>query len=668
MSRRFLVVAGFVLAVFCVGSAATAAEPMAAEPTAAEGESSAATGEISGLVTAADGLPVGRVLISLSGPGGSALAVSDADGRFSFGTLAPGGYLLRTHLTRGAGGRRFVRIGPDESVFESLVLQNAGDGTRDLQFAGVSFGAAPASLRPADDSYSHSAAGAPDADPSGEPAPGEAASTARTSPPHAHDAKAWRLRRARRSVLKDRTSGPIVALPDELASAAGTGAAGEWALGRQESSSGRPLSQLVGLPISGEVQFLARATLTGPNPLWAPDAWPGQVAYVSVAPAGGGDWAVQGTVDMRSGENASWAVAGWYAAVPHDDHSVQVAMSYSKQAYAGASELLLDAPLRSVNAGLPDREVGSIEALDTWDVSPLLIVDYGAEFARYGYLEDGKLFSPRANVTIVPVDDTRIRAGVSQEMTAPGAEQFLPPLEGAWLPPERTFTSLSGFDDLEAERTRHVEVGVERDLGDSTVIGVRRFRQDVGNQLVAMFTPGLHVPVGTLPAPGGHYYLASASGVSADGWGFTFGHEVTERVRADVGYSVVRATWTPGSLASYPDASATVAGPGFERFHDVTAIVAAEIPETSTRVVARCRINTAFAHARDDALTPGLDARFDVRVTQALPFSPLEGSSWELLVALRTLFHEQGAGASIYDEMLVVDPPRQFVGGLVVHF
>ena len=100
----------------------------------------------------------------------------------------------------------------------------------------------------------------------------------------------------------------------------------------------------------------------------------------------------------------------------------------------------------------------------------------------------------------------------------------------------------------------------------------------------------------------------------------------------------------------------------------MTAIVAAEIPETSTRVLARCRVNTAFAHAREDALTPGLDVRFDVRVTQALPFSPLEGSSWELLLALRTLFHEQGAGASIYDELLVVDPPRQFVGGLVVHF
>ena len=67
-------------------------------------------------------------------------------------------------------------------------------------------------------------------------------------------------------------------------------------------------------------------------------------------------------------------------------------------------------------------------------------------------------------------------------------------------------------------------------------------------------------------------------------------------------------------------------------------------------------------------MDPGLDTRFDLQVTQTLPFAPFEGSNWELLVALRSLFHEPGQGASIYDELLVVDPPRQLVGGLVVHF
>ncbi len=55
-------------------------------------------------------------------------------------------------------------------------------------------------------------------------------------------------------------------------------------------------------------------------------------------------------------------------------------------------------------------------------------------------------------------------------------------------------------------------------------------------------------------------------------------------------------------------------------------------------------------------------------MTQTLPFAPFGGSDWEVLVDVRSLFREQVAGASIYDELLVVDPPKQVVGGLVVHF
>ena len=65
---------------------------------------------------------------------------------------------------------------------------------------------------------------------------------------------------------------------------------------------------------------------------------------------------------------------------------------------------------------------------------------------------------------------------------------------------------------------------------------------------------------------------------------------------------------------------------------------------------------------------PGLGARFAFRVKQTLPFAPFGDSDWELLVDVRNLLHEQTVGASVYDELLVVNPPKQFVGGLVVHF
>ena len=71
---------------------------------------------------------------------------------------------------------------------------------------------------------------------------------------------------------------------------------------------------------------------------------------------------------------------------------------------------------------------------------------------------------------------------------------------------------------------------------------------------------------------------------------------------------------------------------------------------------------------RQDGLSAGLDARFDIRIMQTLPFSPVEGSEWELLLALRSLYYDPLAGGSMFDELLVVDPPRQFIGGLVVNF
>ena len=92
------------------------------------------------------------------------------------------------------------------------------------------------------------------------------------------------------------------------------------------------------------------------------------------------------------------------------------------------------------------------------------------------------------------------------------------------------------------------------------------------------------------------------------------------------------------------------------------------MPETATRVFALCRISGAFTRMAGDDFASGVHARFDVQVTQQLPFSPFGGSTWELLVALRSLFHDPAFGASIYDELLVVDPPPQLVGGLVVHF
>jgi hypothetical protein len=104
-----------------------------------------------------------------------------------------------------------------------------------------------------------------------------------------------------------------------------------------------------------------------------------------------------------------------------------------------------------------------------------------------------------------------------------------------------------------------------------------------------------------------------------------------------------------------------------EAFHDVTTSVEAAIPETATRVSVIYKLNSAYARGNGEAPTSGLDGRFDVRVHQALPVH-LVHSEWEALIAVRNMFREPQAGASVYDELLVVRPPTRVVGGVLVRF
>jgi hypothetical protein len=104
-----------------------------------------------------------------------------------------------------------------------------------------------------------------------------------------------------------------------------------------------------------------------------------------------------------------------------------------------------------------------------------------------------------------------------------------------------------------------------------------------------------------------------------------------------------------------------------ERIHDVTTSLETEIPYSATRVVVLYKLNDAFA-AFDRVDPPGFGARFDVRVTQALPFMNFRTSQWEMLIGVRNLFHESLANASVYDELLVVRPPKRLVGGFTVKF
>src|SRR5262249_26733203 len=145
------------------------------------------------------------------------------------------------------------------------------------------------------------------------------------------------------------------------------------------------------------------------------------------------------------------------------------------------------------------------------------------------------LISPRVSVTISPSDRFRINTLVSSRATAPGAEEFLPPRDdGIWLPPQRTFSSLSGRP-FDAERTTHTEIEAEHDVAASSTVSLRVFRQHVEDQLVTMF--GVELP-GQPAAKIGHYFVGNYGDVGAHGIGAGFQTTIAGRVHGAVEYSL----------------------------------------------------------------------------------------------------------------------------------
>ena len=145
---------------------------------------------------------------------------------------------------------------------------------------------------------------------------------------------------------------------------------------------------------------------------------------------------------------------------------------------------------------------------------------------------------------------------------------------------------------------------------------------------------------------------------------------VTAWVRTRFQYSMTNARLTPSGDVRYLLLTApSIMRPNAERIHDVATIIEARVPETATRDLCSIASATGFLPSVDSSTNrPTFDARFDVQVRQSLPFMDFTNAKWEMLVAVRNFFHETSADQSVYDELLVVRPPKRIVGGLTMHF
>jgi hypothetical protein len=583
-------------------------------------------GELHGLVEDEKGQPLSGAIVSAFGST-SAFAISDSNGRFAFRELPPGPYLVRAHLQEYVPSRgRIVQVNADARNISTIALTRRADAST--------------------------------------PPPVVAATIAPIDPPvsseaeHPHDEVAWRMRHARRSVLKDADQ-----------AIAELGAHGSFA----DSMGG--LSRAVGTParlasslfddfsIRGQFNLLTTTSFERPQDLFLMNVdVPKSVAFVSLeAPGASGDWTMRGT--MTQGDLASWILAGSYARHTPAAHAYETGVSYGTQRYLGGNG---DA-LAAMRDG--SRNVGSMYAFDSWTIARPVRVSYGAKYARYDYLPDRSLWSPRASVSVQPSsrDSFTLRATLSHREVAPGAEEFLPPTVGLWLPPERTFAPV-GRGMFRDERHDQVEIGMERSWPGDIVVGVRVFEQRVDNQLVTLFGIGL-ADAAASPSGIGHYEVGSAGGYDARGWGVTVSRSVSDRLHAAVDYSQADATWNHRS----PDyESLAMLAPTVLRtddhVHDLTASLESVVPTTSTRVFVVYKLNAAVAATEAAPALATARTRFDVQVNQALPFLNFSNAQWEMLVAVTNVFKEDLGETSIYDEALVVRPPKRVLGGVTVKF
>lgn len=592
----------------------------------------ASLGELSGFVRDGKGVPLSGAVVSASMVGTAPLyTLSDGEGRYAFRNLAPGSYLVRVFLDGYASpGSRYMNVTAGSRVAWEIALNRAP----------VTAPPAP----PAAEERRVLAAGL------------GGVSTTRATPPAEREDDSefkFRLRNSKGGVLKETYDAAIERSEDDL-----DGETMITSLGHTFASPSRLVS--IFDSVNGQVNLLTTTSFDHPQDLFnASSGAPQPVAYVSlIAPLRTGDWAVRGS--MTQGDISSWILAGSFTRNRDvSNHRYEVGLSYASQRYQGGNAESLMAMRND------SRNVGEIYAEDSWDIVPRFTLSTGGRYASYDYLADRFLLGGRLSMAyqLMPDDPFRLRVTGAHKEMAPGAEEFVAPASGVWLPPERTFSPLRRGGDLRPEKVNTVEISGERPVGGDVVIELRAFRQEVQDQLVTVFG----APFLNRQPTFGHYRVASAGDFENYGWGFTVARHVIGSTQASIDYTM---TDTNRRETSDDRLLLRFVAPGtlrrLERVHDLTASVNSRVAPTATRFVLVYKLNNSYADA--DSRLPQTGARFDLQVNQEMPFLNFTGARWEMLVGVRNLFRSDLFDGSVYDELLVVRPPKRITGGVTVWF
>ena len=583
-------------------------------------EASTVAGRFQGLVHDEAGLGVGGASIFAAGSS-VAIATTDVTGRFHL-DLPPGPYLVRAERAGYVSTyREVVNVRAYASLERRIRLVKAED-------AAV------------------------------QPAPGAPAPVTPADAEVGRGAVAWRLRHLTRTVLRDTSPAAVPAETEPARTLRAKPFDMSSLFDRTVQGSARLASSFFGkTDFRGQLNLFTLRAGSVPGAVTDVDGSRGIADVIIGAPVGTiGDWSVRGA--MLAGDASSWTLLGEYQARDGQRHPLHVAIAYSTQGYAAGRDL----PMSMV---VPEsRSAGGIRLSDQWQLAPSIALDYGLRYDRHDYLSEPDLVSPSAGVRVEVFDKTFVVASTAQRMIAPGADEFQPPAAtGPWLPPTRTFSSLSSRRGLEPERVRRHSAGIEHAPRGSqrAVVGVEWFSSQTIDALATLY--GLDEA-----SEAGHYYVASAGDVAVMGWKAHASARVSENVQAAIEYASGDARWSPTKLAGALRRSAPeLARRGRDRVSDLKASADVTMPRTSTRIAIVYRLNRAERRESGMATDRIGDGRFHLEVAQRLPYQPIGAGLLNLLFTFRTFVHDEDGG-SLYDEVLTLRPPTRLTGGLQVRF
>ena len=181
------------------------------------------------------------------------------------------------------------------------------------------------------------------------------------------------------------------------------------------------------------------------------------------------------------------------------------------------------------------------QVVDHWTIGPRAMLDVGGRYERYDYLRDPGLFSPAITASLSPAARTWVRVTAAREMSAPGAEEFVPQAYGSlrcrrsarsrrWSPARRS-----------GQETRHVGISLEQDSRRSWSAHAlpperrRPARHGVRSE------PGR----GQRRADLSHYGVASVGDFAASGWGVGVSRPVGTHLRGGLDTAARTSTGRP---------------------------------------------------------------------------------------------------------------------------